>query len=123
MTDDYAGQVIENVIELRARSFESLPGIFACCLDNPSVGNDEFEAILLAIHAQQMFRRNRLVIDRLLSTDGPQLTGDDVDALTWMKAACECLASSIESLRNSDQLWVPDPVRRALVPFEGEIPF
>ena len=122
MTDDYAGELIANVLDLRAKSFEALPEIYASC-HSLNIGNDEFEVVLLAIHAQEMFRRNMQILARILRGEKWTLTDKETESLAWLQSAAEMLESSIETMRHNNQLWVPDPVRKALVPFKGDLPW
>ena len=117
-----AGEIITDVDALRARSFDALPCLFASCLSNPDDHfADEFGSVLLAHHAQKMFEVNVRSLDKVLA--GQPLDREDIDALTWLRAAAESFTTVIEKLRNEDQLWLPDEVKRAAMPFDGEVPF
>ena len=120
---DYAGETVANVAELRARSYDALPGIFARCVRNPEgfFCEGEFAKVLLARHAQEMFIANDAALQKVLTAQ--PLTKQDVDALTWLRSAAESFAYGLEELGHEGQLWVPGEVERLLAPFDDEVPF
>jgi hypothetical protein len=124
MSDAKAGEVVANVIELRTRSYDALPSVFAYHHDwdfPEDFFAGQFEATLLAIHAQAMFKANVLVLDKMLASQ--RLTKEDIAAVMWLRSAAESLSGTIESLRNHVPFYVPAEVERAAKPFAGEVPF
>lgn len=87
---------LENIVMLRANSYDALPSIFACCEANPCADFDENEMVLMGMSAQRMFERNSKIIQRLLSADVAILSADEALALSWLMSAAQVLASRIE---------------------------